>query len=487
MSAARLAAAALIGAASVGGFAPFHLFPLPLLALAWLLRVGHRSPSVAAAARLGWAFGLGFFLAGVSWVYVSLHQYGGMPAPLAGLGTALFCAGLALFPALAMALFRALRGADPWRASLLAAAAWTLTEWLRGWLFTGFPWLALGYAQTPPSPLAGYAPVLGVYGLSFLVVLLAGWVGIAWGHRARLFWAGASVVLVLGGGFALARLQWTQPAGAPVEISLLQGNIEQSLKWRPDLLRQSLDTYAALARANPATLVVLPETALPLTLDQIPGEYLQDLARAAPGGDVLFGVVRRDQDGRFFNSAASVGVSAPQRYDKSHLVPFGEFTPPAFGWTLSVLSIPMSNFSRGAPQQPPLLLGGQRVAVNICYEDVFGEDIARALPQATLLVNLSNTAWFGDSLAQPQHLQIAQLRALETGRTMLRATNTGYTAVVRPNGVVSEVLPAFSAGALRATVQGYGGSTPYARWGNWPVLGIAAAGLLLALSGRRRH
>jgi apolipoprotein N-acyltransferase len=270
-------------------------------------------------------------------------------------------------------------------------------------------------------------------------------------------------------------------------VSLLQGNIEQSLKWRPELLERSLETYLRLAREYPAELVLLPETALPTTLDALPSGYLKSLkeAAASKAGDILLGIVTRDQSGGYFNSAVGLGPGTTQSYSKSHLVPFGEFTPRFLEWTMSLMHIPMSNFGRGAGDQPPLALAGERIAVNICYEDVFGEEIIRALPAATLLINLSNTAWFGNSLAQPQHLQIAQLRALETGRVMLRATNTGMTAAVSPEGRVIARLEPFSVGALQVVVRGRSGSTPYARWGNAGILVLAltslAPGLFIAV------
>ena len=485
---ARLGALAfLLGAASVLGFAPFELFPVPLLtlaALAWLWRAA----TPRAAALQGFAFGLGLFLAGVSWVYVSLHVFGGMPAPLAALAACLFCCLLALFPALAGYVFGRLRRGRLLVDAPLAAAAWTLSEWLRGWLFSGFPWLAFGYAQTPPSPLAGWAPLLGVYGVGFAAALIA----VSWGltfHQRRHWPAAAAVsVALLAAGAGLMRIEWTQPAGAPLSVSLLQGNIEQSLKWRPERLQLSMDAYLRLARAHPADLLILPETALPLMLDQLPRDYLAELRRAARGGQgaLLLGIAAQDLHGRYFNSAVGFGPGEVQAYRKRHLVPFGEFTPPAFAWTLALLRIPMSNFSPGAAGQAPLALAGQRVAVNICYEDVFGEELIRALPEATLLVNLSNTAWFGDSLAQPQHLQIARMRALETGRAMLRATNTGMTAIVGPRGRVERVLPPFGEGALVAEVRGHTGATPYVRWGNAGVLLLVVAGLAVPLAGLRR-
>lgn len=486
--------AATLGAVSVFGFAPFLLYPVPVLALAGMLALWQAAATARKAALLGFAFGCGFFLAGVSWVYVSMHDFGGMHAGLAVVATVLFCAYLALFPACAGFLYRRYMSGVYWRDALLAAAAWTITEWLRGWLLSGFPWLALGYAQAPPSPLAGYAAIAGVYGLSFLSVVAAVLLNRAAKARARHGEGGvADAVRSLGVlaallllGWGTMHVPWTQPRGQELSVSLLQGNIEQSLKWRPDLLDQSLDTYLRLARAHPARLVVLPETAVPTTLDHVPPGYLSALrAAAAPeGGDVLLGIVTRDRPGRYYNSAVGLGDHARQRYSKSHLVPFGEFTPRLFAWTLELLHIPMSSFSRGESAQPPLALAGERVAVNICYEDIFGAEIARNLPAASLLVNLSNTAWFGDSLAQPQHLQIARMRALETGRYMLRATNTGMTAVIDPKGNVVAQLEPFTTGALVTMVRGHEGQTPYGRWGDALALAVGVASIVPAVLRR---
>lgn len=486
-AALRFAGAGALGALSVLGFAPRLLFPLPLFTLAALIALWRAAPSARMAAFLGFAFGLGFFLAGVSWIYVSLHVYGGMPALLAALATLLFCAYLALYPGLAGWLHFRLRSRAVWLDALLAAACWTLAEWLRGWVFTGFPWLALGYSQAPPSPLAGFAPMVGVYGIGFLVVLLAGLLAAGWRDR-RVFFGGLALAVTVSLGFGLGRIEWTQPVGGEVKVALLQTNIEQSLKWRPEMLERWLAVNLRLVRENPAQLVVLPETTLPLLADDLPAGYLGALTDAARrgGGDVVFGTFIRDQRGRIYNSAVSVGASPMQRYAKTHLVPFGEFSPPAFAWIYTWLSIPMSDQTRGPRDQPPLAVAGEQVAINICYEDVFGEEIIRAQPRATLLLNMSNLAWYGDSFAQPQHLQIAQLRALETGRYMLRATNTGMTAAVNPDGKVVAQLPPFTEGAVTVAVRGYTGLTPYARWGNVPVLLLSGVMFALGFAARRR-
>jgi apolipoprotein N-acyltransferase len=291
--------------------------------------------------------------------------------------------------------------------------------------------------------------------------------------------------LLLVGGAAWRQVQWTTTQGEPLSVTLLQGNVAQDLKWRPEKFDESLRTYYQLALDNPAQLTVLPETALPAFLEQIPDEYLKALKEIAERrqGDLLFGVAAGDMK-QYANAAISVGQSPQQRYSKSHLVPFGEFVPTGFAWFLALSNIPMSDFTPGADKQPPLQIAGQKVAVNICYEDAFGEEIIRALPAATLLVNLSNVAWFGDSLAPAQHLQIAQMRALETGRMMLRATNTGMTAIVGADGRVQAALKPFTRGALRGEVRAYAGSTPYVRWGNRAV--IIGALLLIALLWRRK-
>jgi apolipoprotein N-acyltransferase len=395
--------------------------------------------------------------------------------PFAAAGaTLLFCLYLALFPALAGGLFMRWRG-NALHDALLFAGLWTLTEWLRGTLFTGFPWLAVGYSQSPPSPLAGWASVLGVYGVSFIDALIGGLMVAGW--RRPAIWV--SIVLLLGLGGLLHRMDWTQPSGSPITVGLLQGNVPQSDKWDPKRLSLSIDTYLHLAKTHPTTLTVLPETALPLFLDEVPRQILRELTS---NGSALFGVALSTTDGGYTNGAVTLTPElAVGAYAKRHLVPFGEYAPPGFGWFFQFASIPMSDFTAGASRQEPLSVAGQRIAPNICYEDLFGEELLDALPTATLLVNLSNTAWFGDSLAQPQHLQISQMRAIETGRVMLRATNTGMTAMIGPDGVVVAALPPFVTDALVVQAQGRTGRTPYARWGNMLALLIAAGACLTAL------
>ena len=485
---AEWAIAAALGALTVTGYAPFWLYPLPLLTFAGLFLLWQRAADARAAAFTGFAFGLGWFVAGVSWIYVSLHTFGAMPAPLGGAVTLLFCAYLALFPSAAGWLARrwAMQPAAQW--IFFVPAVMTLLEWLRGWLFTGFPWLNPGYSQVPDSPLAGYAPLLGVHGNTLLLLVTAGTLSVACTQatrkQLRRWWAwplAAAMLWFTGAG--LKTVVWTEPTGSHVTISLLQGNIEQDMKWREEHLRSTLETYLRMVRASDARLIILPETALPLFLSDVPAEYLEALAAHARrnNGDVLLGVPERLKQGDYYNSVVSLGSAKSQSYRKDHLVPFGEFIPlrPLLGAIVSQLAIPLQDFSRGGTAQLPLAVAGEQVAINICYEDAFGEEIIRQLPQATLLVNVSNVAWFGRSVAPPQHLQIAQMRALETGRYMLRATNTGVTAVIGPDGRVKAAAPEFTQTTLSHNVPGMRGATPFVRWGNLAalLLCVLAAGV----------
>ena len=475
----------IAGAASVAAFAPLGAYPLLIAAAAYLIHLWSGA-SPRRSFVTGYGFGLGFFGAGVSWIYVSLHNVGGMPAVVAGLATLTFCAFLALFPALAGWLQARIPASAAVRACLLVPAAWTLFEWIRSWILTGFPWISFGYAAAG-WPLQGYAPVGGVFLLSFITVSLGGMAWLIVTARRRPVWIAAFVAIVAAGE-GLRHIEWSTAQGEPVSAVLLQGNIEQSLKFDPARYERTLETYARLAGESKARLIVFPETAVPRFLDAVEPAYLEQLAAIAKrnGGDLLLGVPTRRTRDQFFNSVLAFGTSRPQVYHKVHLVPFGEFVPPGLGWTLRMVNIPMSDFSRGQPGQAVLEVAGQRVGVNICYEDAFGEEIARQLPAATLLVNVSNVAWFGDSLAPAQHLQMARLRAIETGRAYLTATNTGITAAIDRDGRVTATLPQFTEGRLETSAQGYSGTTPYVLWRDWPAVLAALGALVVAAVIARR-
>jgi apolipoprotein N-acyltransferase len=503
LGAGTLLLSGLLGAATVLGFAPFYLWPVPLLTLAGLARMVARAATPGRAAGFGYAFGFGYFITGVSWVFVSMHQYGGMSIPLAAFATSFFCAYLAVFPAAAAWLTARTPAAPALKLAVVFPAAWIAAEWVRSWMFTGFPWLAIGYAQSPSGPLSWYAPVFGVYGIGLVTAMTAG--ALAWWRPWRTEWTGSArlkhaathpalrvVLLAWAIALGLQAVTWTAPLGEPVSVSLAQGNIKQDLKWRPEALRQTLDTYLELTRSSNARLIVLPETAVPLFDVEVPAGYLDLLAAhaRANGGDILLGIpelVDR-QPPRFYNSVISLGTHPRQSYRKHHLVPFGDYVPQwtFVTWVMDAIDIPMSSFSRGEAYQKPLEVAGQRVAVNICYEDVFGEEIIRQLPAATMLANFTNDAWWGDSAASEQHLQMAQTRAQETGRYMLRATNTGVTAIIDERGRVLEQAPEFVTTLVNGTARGFSGSTPYVRWGNWPVLALLALILVTPWLRRRR-
>ncbi len=472
------------GAFAVLGFAPFYLFPVPIIALAVLFHLWARAERPAQAAWLGFAFGMGLFLVGVHWIYVALHDYGYMHPILASLATALFATVISVPAALAgYAQAKLAQRRSVIQLLLAMPALWVLAEWVRGLMFTGFPWLASGYSQVPNSPLAGYAPVFGVYGVSLIVAVSAGillflW-QVRWNRQGKI--ALIALLVLWGAGAALRGIEWTQPQGEPLKVSLLQGNIPQEEKFEEGRLISTLETYRMLVDSSEARLIVLPETALPLLRHHVPQSYeamLRDHVRKN-GGDILIGAFEKE-DGKYYNSVYSLGSSESQHYRKNHLVPFGEYVPlrSVFGWIVNdLLQIPMGDQAGGGAHQPPLAVAGQKVAVNICYEDAFGEEIARALPQATLLVNVTNDAWYGDSDAAAQHNQMSQTRALETGRMMLRATNTGVTSVIDIDGRIVATLPQHEEGVLTAEVQGYAGSTPYVRWGNGAML-VLIAGML---------
>lgn len=488
--------AAAAGALSVLSFAPFGWWPLQILSLALLFSLLMAQTSARKSALLAWAFSSGWILCGVYWLFISMHRYGGLPAWMAGLGVVLFALGVGSFAAIMMGAAQWLRrrghhdGASPaWALLLLFPACWMLGEWLRGWVFTGFPWIISGYAHAA-SPLAGYAPLVGVYGVGWLAALFAGSIALLPYRKLP----AVAMLAVAGAGMALHhQVDWTRPHGSEISVRLLQGNVPQEIKFAPEQVDATLRLYHDMVRAAPADLIVTPETALPLMAHRIPAAFLDSLRAflADTGSRLALGIPISDGPMQYANS---VLVFPPDpaaqlyRYDKHHLVPFGEFIPPGARWFVEMMDIPLGDFTRSPVLQPPFALRDQWIMPNICYEDLFGEEIAAQIaarhtagqPAPTILLNLSNIAWFGDSIALPQHLQISQMRALETGRPMLRATNTGATAVIDPKGRVASILPYGERAALEAKVQGTSGLTPYVMLGNALPVGLAL--LLLALS-----
>lgn len=474
----------LAGAAYPLAFAPVGAYPLALLGVAWLFgTIDQCEPRQAA--RRGFAFGVGAFSLGTYWLYTSLHTFGGAPLPVAlGLIAALI-AYMAAWPALAVyvaARWTTAAGGVRWLVAL--PAAWCLSELGRGWLMGGFPWLSLGYSHSD-TYLRGLAPVAGVYAMSWAAALTAGaLVALVRGGKRTQIAAALCLVAVWLSGAMLDRVPWTQATGDAVTVAIVQGAVPQDLKWKSEQLLPTMQLYGDLTAQNwDKDIVVWPEAAIPALRHRV-GAFFDAIGENArqTNTDVLTGFVDyREQSGQYLNGVMSLGATSSDYY-KRHLVPFGEFFPvPDFirNW-MRLRNLPYRDYTRGDKQQQLLMAAGVPVAASICYEDVFGEELLWALPEAALMVNVSNDAWFGSSIAPHQHLQIARLRAMEAGRYQLRATNTGVSAIIDQKGRVTGTLPQFESAVLSGTAQPFAGLTPYARMANAPVLAIAA--LLLTIS-----
>jgi len=497
-----LALAAAAGAVTVFAFAPFGVSGLVFVSLTALFALWQRADAPRDAAQQGFAFGLGLFGAGSSWLTVALVNFGGMPESLAVVAIAILTIYLALWPALAGFVAVRFTPAGGWRRALAAAAAFTATEWIRSYLFTGFPWLALGYSQVPDGLVRGYAPLGGVYlvtlAVALVAALLAQFVDALAGNARLRAWASAAVAVALVAvGVALTRIEWTAPSGPPLAVSLVQGNIVQELKFDPKFRTATFDRYLDLVASSRGRLIVLPESAFPIFSDEVPDSVLLSLIRTAIArdGDVLAGLFTAlppepgSDEPRYYNTVVALGESPLQFYRKNHLVPFGETIPlkPVFGWFIrSVLAIPLADQARGGAMQPPLTVAGARVAVDICYEDAFGSELRYGARDAHFLVNVTNDAWYGRSIAAEQHNQIAAMRALELGRPMLRATNTGITSAIAEDGREFARLPWFTTGVLEVSVAGRTGETPYLRMGDAGVLALCAL-LVVASAVRLRR
>jgi apolipoprotein N-acyltransferase len=460
-----------------------------------LLAWGVSRVSPARAALLGWSFGTAWLAAGTWWLFISMHRYGGLPAPLAALAVAALAGALSLYLAAAMALVAHLKRGQPLADALLFGAAWLLAELARGVVFTGFPWVATGYGQVD-APLVAWAPWVGVYGIGFIVAVLAALIGFASGVKQQLAAAVAAGVIVIASPWLLER-EFTTSAGR-VGVTLVQTNVPQNEKFVPQLVPENLAwLQTALADAR-GPLVVAPETAIPLLPEQLGDDAWQQLAAPFADGQraALVGMPRGDYDAGYTNSVIGLAGSAAKpsyRYDKHHLVPFGEFIPPGFRWFTQMMNVPLGDFARGPLGQPAFGFSGQRIAPNICYEDLFGEELAKqwttSLPPPTILANVSNIGWFGDTIAIPQHLNISRLRTLEFQVPMIRSTNTGATAAIDHRGRLTAQLPPFTRGVLDVEVEGRDGRTPYVSWvSRFDLAPLALTALaLLALLGRWRR
>lgn len=482
---------------------------MQLLSLTALFYYSLKSKTTKGALGGTWLFGIANFGLGVYWLYISMHTYGGMAPILAALAVLLFSAVLALYYVIAIAFMRftirqpcALNWTQQLAAIVIIASTWTLLEWVRGTFLTGFPWLNIAYAHVD-SMFAGWAPIFGAYGVSWFAAFTSAALAIfalntsVTAPKNHSFPLGIAVIFATL-GIVLGGITWHNAHEKPFYVRLTQGNVDQNLKFNPQSLQDGVNLYKKLAALEAKTpestpdLIILPETIVPLFQHQWQPDFWQewiDIA-AAQDATLLLGVPLYAEDGEqstYTNSAITINAqSSPlaiqqlqiaQRYDKHHLVPFGEFVPPGFRWFIDLLQIPLGDFDRGQTRQANFAIDSQHIGPDICYEDVFGEEIIQSVREhdehgagATLLVNISNLAWFGDTWALDQHLQIARMRSLETARPMLRATNTGATAAIFPNGAVQALLPTHTIGVLDVEVQGTTGLTPYVRWGNWPVV-----------------
>jgi apolipoprotein N-acyltransferase len=497
---AQAAAMAMPGSGQSHGW----LQVLSLTLLARLLVGTHKSThskqeaakKAAASAAL---FATSWLTGSFWWLYVSMHDVGGLPSVLAALAVLALASALALYYVAVCAAWVRLSHRF-WRhrpalSSVLFAALWTLAELMRGQWLTGFPWGAGGYAHVD-GVLAVWAPWVGVYGLGAISAGLAMHLALTgWRWQALKPWLGIGL-LSLGLHFWGPSLTTSRGWG---QVELLQANISQNAKFDARSgIRDALQWYDAQLRNSQQNLVVAPETAVPLLPQHLPDSYWSGLQQhfLVNGKTLaLVGVPLGGVAEGYTNSVLSLGPAgvAQYRYDKSHLVPFGEFIPPGFGWFVRMMNIPLGDFRSGDWAQPSVSWQGQRLALNICYEDLFGEELALRFkpsePAPTALVNVSNIAWFGDTLAVDQHLNISRMRAMELGRPMLRATNTGATAIIDHQGRVTAQLPRFTRGSLVGQFEGREGLTPYARWvsvaGLWPLWGLCC--MVVGLAWRRRN
>ena len=468
---------------------------IPILSVIWW-RMGHQSNlSIKHQFISGMFFGLGYFVLGLWWIYISLHDIGGMHTVLSCLAVFLLAAGMALFfsgasLSLCLAKHQRLTG-------LVLAASWVIIEYLRSVVFTGFPWMGFAEAQFN-GPFAPAAPFFGGLACTFLVV----WVSWEIGQlKKNILFSSACIISTITLVQLASFWTFTKPIGEPISVRLIQGNFEQSLKFNPKAIEEQFSFYTNAIESQSADLIITPETAYPWPQSNLPAGLLGSLQHFSnnTSSNILLGVIGETGNAagvQYTNRALGLSPNTPSyQYDKSHLVPFGEFIPPGFHWFVNAFNVPMSDFARGKQDQAPFSIirsGKETVhaAITICYEDVFGGELASRIHHSSqpvnLLINMTNLAWFGDSQAPAQQLRLSQLRSLETGLPALRATNTGITAALGPDGKVLSQLGEFTQGVLSIKIQAYSGTTPYVLWGNAPILSLSALLLLLGLIRQKR-
>ncbi len=473
-------AAVFVGAITTLAFAPYQLWPLAIISPTILLLLIHQQ-SAKRALWIGYAWGLGQFATGISWVHISIDNFGGMPKIASVFLMTLLIGYLAMYSALfTWTLNRFFPQSNRIRLLLIAPALWLIADWLRGWVMTGFPWLWIGYSQIE-SPLAHFAPLGGVELLTFLTIVCSGAIAYALLHRQ---WLQLLIpVIILSAGFGLKSANWVTPnPESTTKLALIQGNIAQELKWLPSERWPTIMKYTDLTRENwDADIIIWPEAAIPAFEFEI-SSFLSNLDSAAKlnHSAVITGVVNQGENRKFYNSILTVGETAygdyrfdmSQRYHKHHLLPFGEFVP--FETILRPLApffnLPMSSFSRGEFVQANIDANGKQMAPALCYEIIFNEQVRQNVTEETdFILTLSNDAWFGRSIGPLQHMEIARMRALELGKPVIRSTNNGVTAVTDYQGHIVAQLPQFETGVLRAEIISTEGQTPYRQFGTWPL------------------
>jgi apolipoprotein N-acyltransferase len=471
--------ALVAGAIMTRAFAPYDSLSASFISLTILFVLWDRFPR-----RIiwqSWLYGVGLFATGTYWMVISIHEFAHVVLWLAVLLTCLFVCCMALFVALFGWIAGKRSSNEGWNFLFFYPVIWVAMEWCKGWMFTGFPWLTVGYSHLT-TLLSGYAPVLGVYGVSLVFALTVGAIALIVNRQDADKRAISMLVVIWGGAVALSPISWTQESDETMQVSMVQGNISQDQKWLPEQQWPTLKMYRDYTLKEwQSDLIIWPETAIPAIYHQVESTYLTKLEKQAKDNQsVVIAGLPLIKSEKYYNGLVAIGDESRQFYDKIHLVPFGEYMPfpSILSPLLEVLSIPMSDFRSGQNNQPLIDVKGISLAMTICYEDVFGEEMIKMLPEADVLVNLSNDAWFGDSLAPHQHLQMAQMRALETGRYLLRSTNTGITAIINPYGHIEKQMEQFKQGVLQGKVTVMSGTTPYVLVGNWAVVGFMSLILL---------
>lgn len=479
----RAAALLIAGGLQTLTFSPFHWWWLGPLSVAVILFCC-LPLAPQKLFRAGWLVGLGLFGTGASWVYISISEHGNTSVPLAFILTVIFVAGLAIFHGLAFWAWGKLAKVSTVRRLLLFPAIWILGDWVRSWLLTGFPWLYLGTAHVD-GPLGAFAPLIGVYGITFWVTVTGGAIIACWWLAKKTRYTSMAVVA----GLALlpwvtspivSQTQWTTLDKEPTTFASMQGNIPQQIKWDPDFLRDQIVAYLTLTEDHwNKDLILWPETAIPIPQDQA-GKIIDHISEELGGNSTLitgipwYGFSDRIEDFTFHNSIMAIG-NGGGIYHKQKLVPFGEYVP-LQQWLRGLIGffdLPMSSFSRGPGNQSPLEANGARIMPFICYEVAYPDFVATNARNSHLLLTISNDGWFGNSIGPLQHLQIARMRALETGRYMLRGTNNGVTAIIDEKGQITETIPQFERAVMTGEVFAAEGNTPYMQSGSWPVLTLA--------------